>query len=41
MINIVNKLFKSLKTDTIKNYSKFVQDVNDLEVVVSKMNGLE
>ncbi len=41
MINIVNKLFGSLKSNSIKKYGSFVEKVNKLEEEISKLSDQE
>ncbi len=41
MINIVNKLFGSIKSNSIKKYSSFVEKVNKLEEEISKLSDKE
>ena len=37
MINIVNKLFGSIKSNSLKKYASFVEKVNKLEEEISKI----
>ncbi len=41
MINIVNKLFGSIKSNSLKKYSSFVEKVNKLEEEISKLSDPE
>ena len=41
MINIVNKLFGSIKSNSLKKYASFVEKVNKLEEVISKLSDQE
>ena len=41
MINIVNKLFNSIKSDSLKKYAGFVEKVNKLEEEISKLSDQE
>ena len=41
MINIVNKLFGSIKSNSLKKYSSFVEKVNKLEEVISQLSDQE
>ncbi len=41
MINIVNKLFGSIKSNAVKKYSSFVDKVNKLEEEISKLSDQE
>ncbi len=41
MINIVNKLFGSIKSNSIKKYASFVEKVNKLEEVISQLSDQE
>ncbi len=41
MINIVNKLFGSIKSNSLKKYASFVEKVNKLEEVVSQLSDQE
>ena len=41
MINIVNKLFGSIKSNSLKKYSSFVEKVNKLEEEISKLSDQE
>ncbi len=41
MINIVNKLFGSIKSNSLKKYSSFVEKVNKLEEEISKLSDKE
>jgi Preprotein translocase subunit SecA (ATPase, RNA helicase) len=38
MINIVNKLFGSIKSNSLKKYGNFVDNVNKLEEKISKLS---
>ena len=38
MINIVNKLFGSIKSNSLKKYASFVEKVNKLEEGISKLS---
>ena len=38
MINIVNKLFGSIKSNSLKKYASFVDKVNQLEEEISKLS---
>jgi len=41
MINIVNKLFGSIKSNSLKKYGSFVEKVNKLEEEISKLSDQE
>ncbi len=41
MINIVNKLFGSIKSNSLKKYASFVEKVNKLEEEISKLSDQE
>ena len=41
MINIVNKLFSSIKSNTVKKYGSFIEKVNKLEEEISKLSDQE
>ena len=41
MINIVNKLFGSIKSNSLKKYASFVEKVNKLEEVISQLSDQE
>ena len=41
MINIVNKLFGSIKSNSLKKYASFVEKVNKLEEGISKLSDKE
>ncbi len=41
MINIVNKLFGSIKSNSLKKYANFVEKVNKLEEEISKLSDQE
>ena len=41
MINIVNKLFGSIKSNSFKKYGSFVEKVNKLEEEISKLSDQE
>tara|TARA_B100000900_G_scaffold28185_1_gene21730 strand:+ start:149 stop:382 length:234 start_codon:yes stop_codon:yes gene_type:complete len=41
MNNIINKLFGSLKSNSIKKYGSFVEKVNKLEEEISKLSDQE
>ena len=41
MINIVNKLFGSIKSNSLKKYASFVEKVNKLEEEISKLSDKE
>ena len=41
MINIVNKLFGSIKSNSLKKYGSFVEKVNKLEVEISRLSDQE
>ncbi len=41
MINIVNKLFSSIKSNSLKKYASFVEKVNKLEEEISKLSDQE
>ncbi|MDC3177820.1 preprotein translocase subunit SecA [Pelagibacteraceae bacterium] len=41
MINIVNKLFGSIKSNSLKKYGSFVENVNKLEEEISKLSDQE
>ena len=41
MINIVNKLFGSIKSNSLKKYASFVEKVNKLEEGISKLSDQE
>ena len=40
MINIVNKLFGSIKSNSLKKYASFVEKVNKLEEIISQLSDL-
>ena len=41
MINIVNKLFGSIKSNSLKKYGSFVEKVNKLEEDICKLSDQE
>ena len=41
MINIVNKLFRSIKSNSLKKYESFVDKVNKLEEEIAKLSDQE
>ena len=41
MINIVNKLFGSIKSNSLKKYGSFVEKVNKLEEEISTLSDQE
>ena len=41
MINIVNKFFSSIKSNSLKKYGSFVEKVNKLEEDISKLTDQE
>jgi Preprotein translocase subunit SecA (ATPase, RNA helicase) len=41
MINIVNKLFGSIKSNSLKKYGSFVEEVNKLEIEISTLSDQE
>ena len=41
MINIVNKLFGTIRSNSLKKYANFVEKVNKLEEEISKLSDQE
>ena len=41
MINIVNKFFGSIKSNSLKKYGSFIEKVNKLEEEISKLSDQE
>ena len=41
MINIVNKLFKSISSSSLNKYKNFVEQVNNYEEIISNLSDEE